>query len=805
MQGCDTRVYLLILFQMQKKFRLIIVLVLLFFRPGFSQSYQRTDLGIKLSIQGVQVDIRFFSPAMVRVLKSPEGIPFEKKSLSVIQEPVKTDVSISGSGDKVMLVSSALRVQVDTLTGKISYFTAQGQQLFAEKDYGIQFTPVQDADTKTFLVRQAFTPGKDEAIYGLGQHQKGMMDQRGQHLFLRQENMQICIPFFQSVKGYGLFWDNYSTTNFSDNQQELSFESQAGDCADYYFMYGGNADGVIAQMRGLTGQAPLFPKWAYGFWQSRERYQSQDETVGVVRKYRDLKVPLDGIVQDWQYWSTDDAFWNSTEFGNPGFPNPKGMVDSIHQLHAHVIISVWPSFGPKTKLYQEFKEKGMLMDFTTWPPTSGDRPYDAYNPAARDIYWNAMNKHIFSLGMDGWWLDSSEPDHMDSKESDFDNKTYLGTYRKVCNAYPLMTVGGVSTHQRSTSSDKRVFILTRSAFAGQQRYGAVSWSGDVVSRWDVFRKQISGGLNLSLTAIPYWNSDIGGFFSGRYKEGAQDPAFQELYVRWFEFGAFCPMFRSHGTDARREIYNFGSKGYWAYDAQEIFINLRYRLLPYIYSTAWGVTAQAATMMRALVMDFPADRKVWNIDNEYMFGKSFLVAPVTTSMYVRDNNGSPRVNFDSIGSQRVYLPEGTDWTDFWTGEKVKGGQELTMHVPIDKMPLFVKAGAIVPMGPFMQYATEKNGPLEIRIYPGANGEFTLYEDENDNYNYEKGAYSLIRFSWNDAARQLTIDDRKGAFPGMLQQRVFNVVVAGGGKGNGVAPASAPMKQVKYSGKASTVTL
>jgi len=780
--------------------------MLFVFQHGIAQNYQRTDFGIKSTIQSVQVEIRFFNPETVRILKSPEGVPFRKTSLSVIKEPLKTDINITEEGNKVVLESSAMKVQLDEQTGKISYFTHSGELLFTEKDYGIQFTPVQDVDTKTFLVRQAFLLDKDEAIYGLGQHQKGMMNQRLQKLFLRQDNMQICIPFFQSVKGYGVFWDNYAATTFVDNWQETSFESEVGDCADYYFMYGGNADGVVAQMRGLTGQAPMFPQWAFGFWQSRERYKSQFETVGVVQKYRDLKVPLDGIVQDWQYWSTDDAYWNSTEFGNPGFPNPKAMIDSIHQLNAHIIISVWPSFGPKTAIYQELKKKDMLLNFTTWPPTSGDRPYDPYNPEARDIYWSYMNKHIFSLGMDGWWLDSSEPDHMDPKDQDFDNRTWLGSYRKVVNAFPLMTVGGVSAHQRATTSDKRVFILTRSAFAGQQRYGATSWSGDVVSRWDVLRKQISGGLNLSLCAIPYWNSDIGGFFSGRYKQGVKDVGFQELYVRWFQFGAFCPMFRSHGTDAPREIYNFGGKGDWAYDVQEKFINLRYRLLPYIYSTSWEVTANASTMMRALAMDFARDKKVWDIDNEYLFGKSFLVCPVTESHYVREDNGNQRTDFDSVRSQKIYLPEGTDWTDFWTGERVKGGQELTRNVPIDIMPLYVKAGSIVPMGPVVQYANEKKpAELEIRIYEGADGAFTLYEDENDNYNYEKGVFSTLSMKWNNQSKVLMIGERKGSFPGMLQKRIFNIVMVNKNNGTGPRMAVTFNKVVKYTGKAMSVKM
>lgn len=783
---------------MKKKY-LIIVIMLFFFQHSFSQNYQKTALGIKSKTESVQIEIQFYSPEIVRIIKSPEGVPFEKKSLSVIKDPIKTDIKVTADGQKVIVETTALRVILNTQTGKITYFTPQGEQLFTEKDYGVQFTQVQDVDTKTFLVRQAFMLDKDEAIYGLGQHQKGMMNQRLQKFFLRQDNMQICIPFFQSIKGYGLFWDNYSPTTFVDNLQETSFESEVGDCADYYFMYGGNADGVVAQMRNLTGQVPMFPKWTFGFWQSRERYKTQDETVGVVQKYRDLKVPLDGIVQDWQYWNTDDAYWNSTEFGNPGFPRPKAMIDSIHNLNAHIIISVWPSFGPKTKLYKEFKEKGMLLNFTTWPPTSGDRPYDPYNPIARDIYWSSMNKNIFSLGMDGWWLDSSEPDHMNIKEQDFDNKTYLGSFRKVCNAFPLMTVGGVFDHQRATTSDKRVFILTRSAFAGQQRYGATSWSGDVQSRWDVLRKQISGGLNFSLTGIPYWNTDIGGFFSwAKYPKGVKDPAFQELYVRWLQFSTFSTMMRSHGTDTPREIYQFGKKGDWAYDAIEKFINLRYRLLPYIYSASWDVTVNASTMMRALVMDFAKDKKVQNINNEYLFGKSILVCPVTDSLYTSRATGETVVDFSKTKTQKVYLPQGSDWFDFWTGEKLKGEQEIEKEAPIDILPLYIKAGSIIPMGPFQQYSGEKGlENLELRIYPGADGVFTLYEDENDNYNYEKGMYSTIEFKWNDKIKILTVNNSKGSYPGMLTNRTFNILLvkADHGVGTGIIK---PDKVITYSG-------
>jgi alpha-D-xyloside xylohydrolase len=436
--------------------------------------------------------------------------------------------------------------------------------------------------------------------------------------------------------------------------------------------------------------------------------------------------------------------------------------------------------------------------------------YDAYNPAARDIYWKYLNKGIFSLGMDGWWIDSSEPDHLDFKNSDLDNKTYLGSFRKVRNAFPLMTVGGVSQHQRSVTSDKRVFILTRSAFAGQQRYGANTWSGDITASWEVFRHQISAGLNFTLCGIPYWNSDIGGFFLWNYKNPLENADYRELHVRWMEFGAFCPMMRSHGEGYPREIYQFGKKGNPTYDVIEKYINLRYRLLPYIYSASWEVTNNQSTMMRALVMDYASDKKALDINDEYMFGKSILVNPVTQPMYskiqVQGKDSVKVEDYSVIKTKDVYLPEGADWYDFWTGEKFSGGQVKKKETPLDIIPLYVKAGSILPFAPKVQYAAEKKWDnLEIRIYEGTSGEFTLYEDENDNYNYEKGIYSTITFTWNDAKKTLTISDSKGSFPGMLSERSFNIVRVGKNKGTGMETVEKYDKTITYKGKKIAVKL
>ncbi len=762
----------------------LIILSIAFFVSitGKAQSYHLTDYGLKATINSINIEIQFYSPSIVRVLKWPEGTTFTKESLSVVKKPQKIVFEIKQQGDKLSLESGRIVAIVNLNNGKISYLTPKLEPLLIEKEAGAQFTHFNDAGVKTYSVEQTFVLDTDEAIYGLGIQQKGKMVQRNLELRMIQNNTEDFIPFFQSVKGYGLFWDNYSPTNFKDDDKGTAFKSDVGDGIDYYFVYGGNADGVIAHMRDLTGQAPMFPLWTYGYWQSKERYKNQDETVGVVKKYRELGIPLDGIIQDWRYWG-NNYLWNAMEFLNEEFYDPKKMVDDVHSLNAHMIISIWNSFGPHTKPYRELDSIDALLNFKTWPESgsfkwppnrdypSGVRVYDAYNPVARDIYWKYLNAGIFSLGMDGWWMDSSEPDHLDWKPSDFDNKTYLGSFRKVRNAFPLMTVGGVYNHQRKVTSDKRVFILTRSAFAGQQRYGANTWSGDVVASWDALRNQISGGLNFSLCGIPYWNSDIGGFFLWNFEKKLDDPEYRELYARWLQFGAFCPMMRSHGTDAPREIYQFGKKGDEVYDAIEKYIKLRYRLLPYIYSTSWDVTVNQSSMTRALMMDFADDIRALDINDEYMFGKSILVCPVTEAMYSKDS----KEDFSTIKLKEVYLPAGTEWYDFWTGEKLKGGQTISRETRIDIMPLYVKAGSILPVGPKVQFATEKKwDKLEICIYEGVDGKFTLYEDENDNYNYEKGIYSTISFIWNDSEKTLTISDRNGSFPGMLSERKFNII-------------------------------
>lgn len=808
----------------------ILTLFFLWSVTAVAQTFEKTDTGIKATIQSVDVQIQFYTPSTIRVVKSPANHAFTKESYSVISKPQVVKLSTWQDGNIVCVKSNELTVELNLETGGLSFFDKKSTPLLKEADTA-HFIEMNDAGSKAFRVKQAFVLDKDEPIYGLGNLENGRLSQRGEHRTLMPGNVEDGITFFQSVKGYGLFWDNYSPTNFADNEGGTSFESEVGDCVDYYFMYGGNADGVVAEMRHLTGQVPMFPLWTYGFWQSRERYKSQAELLEVVNKYRELGIPLDGIIQDWQYWG-NNYLWNSMEFMNADFPRPQDMIDEVHAKNAHIIVSIWSSFGPQTKPYKELDAKGMLFNFSTWPQSgiseqwpprmdypSGVRVYDAYHPEARDIYWKHLSR-LHNMKLDGWWMDSTEPDHLDFKPEDMDTKTYLGSFRKVRSAYPLLTVGGVYDHQRAVSSDKRVFILTRSGFAGQQRYGCNVWSGDVVSTWETLRNQIPAGLNFSLTGNPNFNSDIGGFFAGAYNQswndgsGARNPAYRELYVRWMQFGVFTPMMRSHGTEVPRELYYYGKKGETVYDALTAAVRLRYSLLPYIYSTSWEVTNRQSTFMRALMMDFATDKNVWNIGNEYMFGRSLLVAPVLHAQYTPEvvkkvsaddgwnqNTGEGNVtsltdvDFSQAKSTKVYLPAGTAWYDFWTNEKQDGGREITRETRLDLIPLYVKAGSILPIGPDVQYATEKKWDhLEIRVYPGADGHFVLYEDELDNYNYESGAYTEIPFIWNESARTLTIDRRKGSYEGMPINRKFSIVSPDGTR-----------REVNYTGKKVNIRL
>ena len=744
------------------------------------------------------VKIEFMTPSIVHVVK---GQP--TKSLVVIAQPENVNVTKKGNATS----SSQLTVKQDA-QGNLTFLTAKGKVLLREEGWSLI-----RKNSDEWEVSQTFKLDKDEAIYGLGTIQNGKMNRRGEKKRMEQSNLEDFQNVLQSIKGWGLYWENYSPTLFEDNANGMTFTSEAGQGVDYYFMYGGSADGVIAQMRHLSGDVPMFPLWTYGFWQSKERYKSAKETESIVDQYRALNVPLDGIIQDWQYWGSN-YLWNAMDFLAEDFSNGKQMIQNVHKKHAHFMISIWASFGPMTQQFRELDAKGLLMPFETWPQSgishvwppimkypSGVKVYDAFHPEARAIYWKYL-KTLYDYGTDAWWMDSTDPDFFNPKESDYAHPVYGGTWRSQRNAFPLETVRGIYQSQRKDYGEKRVFIMTRSSYAGQQHYGSNMWSGDVNSSWDMLRKQVPAGLSYSLTGNPNFNTDIGGFFCGSYNtkgsgSAPKNPQFQELYVRWMQYGLFCPVFRSHGADAPREIWQFGQKGEPVYDAIEKQIRLRYRLIPYLYSTAWQVTSNNDSYMRPLFSDFAADKNVWNLTDEFMFGRSILAAPIVNPQYTEEkiirtdamtgwnrqnatdgaNNGA--IDFTATKTATKYLPKGATWYDFWTGKYYAGGQNVTLETTLDRVPMFVRAGSILPLGPEMQYVGEKAwDDLELRIYPGANGDFTLYEDEGDNYNYEKGQYATIAFHWNDKARTLTIDERKGSYPGMLTKRHFTIVTPEG---------------------------
>ena len=740
-----------------------------------------------------EVNVEFFTPSIVHVVK---GQP--TKSLVVTAKPMDNVQCSKANGQ---WKSSELIVRQDA-KGNLTFLTAKGKVLLKEKS-----CDVSDA-------RQTFTLDKDEAIYGLGTIQNGLLNRRGEHKRMEQSNLEDFQNVLQSVKGWGIYWENYSPTQFDDDANGMSFNSEVGEGIDYYFMYGGSADGVIAQMRWLSGDVPMFPLWTYGFWQSKERYKTAAETESIVDQYRALQVPLDGIIQDWQYWGSN-YLWNAMDFLSEDFATGPQLIKNVHQKHAHFMISIWASFGPMTQQFRELDKQGLLMPFETWPQSgishvwppmkdypSGVKVYDAFSPVARDIYWKYLRK-LFDYGVDAWWMDSTDPDCFYPTDADYAHKVYGGTWRSQRNAFPLETVRGVYEKQRAVSEAKRLFIMTRSSYAGQQHYGSNMWSGDVASSWEMLRKQVPAGLSYSLTGNPNFNTDIGGFFCNTYNtrgpgSAPQNPQFQELYVRWMQYGLFCPVFRSHGADAPREIWQFGKKGEPVYDAIEKQIRLRYRLIPYLYSTAWQVTSNNDSYLRPLFSDFAADKRVWDMGDEFMFGRSILAAPILDPQYTEEKiiredamTGWDRgkVKSEEVKSEKLdwlatktatkYLPKGAQWYDFWTNKSYKGGQTITIETTLDRVPMFVRAGSILPLGPEMQYVGEKAWDnLELRVYPGADGSFTLYEDEGDNYNYERGVYSTITFVWNDKARTLTIGQRHGDYPGMLQKRQFTVVLPDG---------------------------
>jgi len=547
---------------------------------------------------------------------------------------------------------------------------------------------------------------------------------------------------------------------------KTTFRSVNAKSLDYVVFYGKNADEVIADYRDLSGNVPMLPLWAFGFWQCRERYTSGKHLVQTVEEFRRRNLPMDVIVQDWQYWGKHG--WGVPQFDTTNYPNPQQFIKQLHDLNAQFSISVWENLDKKSDVAKEYLNKNLYLANSPW--------IDIYNPETQKTHWNALNKNLFSLGVDSWWMDATEPEN----DALTGKQTYFGPGDFYRLTYPLFVSKAIYEGQRATDPSKRVAILTRSAFAGQQRYGTINWSGDIGWNWDAFKRQIVAGLNYNLTGMPYWTTDIGGFFRpgrGQYT----DAKYHDILTRWFQWGTFNPIFRIHGYQTETEPWKYGDT---VMNDMRSMLNLRYRLMPYIYSEAWQVSKNGSTMMRPMVMDFKNDSTAIGQSYQYMFGKSILVAPVTEA---------------GVTEWNVYLPKSNGWYDFWTGKRFTGGQTIKADAPQDKIPLFVKTGSIVPMGKFVQYTSEKPmDTLEVRIYSGADGQFTLYNDEGDNYNYEKGKYIVIPFKWNEQQQTLTIDKQQGGYTGALKKYVLNIVWVNESNGNGI-DISRNVKTLVYTGE------
>ncbi len=725
------------------------------------------------------------SDSIIHLVYSIErDVPRHPDNLVIKKSWLKSDFALRTDDPKLITLTTArLKIEVTRADSSVIFYDASGRKLTQENSRTL--TPTEVNGEKT-LHSERFVNMWDtqEAFYGLGQHQAGVWNYRGEAIDLSQDNTNISIPLLLSSNGYAIFWNNGSRSRFNNRFVNAFYlSSEVSDAMDYYFFYGPDFDRLIADYRELTGAVPLFGKWAYGYWQCKNRYDSQQELLAIAQKYRDLHIPLDNIVQYWFWWNTmgEPVF-------NKNYPDPKAMVDGLHQKNVHLMISVWPFFRPGSSVYDDMDKRGFFIDKTIAPSFHpvAQALYDPFNPEARKYYWNLMNNALFKIGADAWWLDTTEAE-TEGRETNIlvTNKVNGGQNgARYANEFPLMTTTAVYQGQREASDQKRVFILSRSAYAGEQRNAAAVWSGDVDPNWETFRRQIPAGLNYSVSGLPYWTTDIGGFVSAN----PDDPAYRELYIRWFQFGTFCPIFRAHGTRTtnQNEIWSYGP------DAQKIltaYDKLRYRLMPYIYSLAWKTTSEGYTIMRPLVMDFREDVRAQNIGDQFLFGPAILVNPVTEP---------------AATTRHLYLPN-AKWYDFWTGAATQGGHTIDAPSPTDRLPLYVRAGSILPLGPDLEYAAEKPAdPIELRIYRGANGSFTLYEDESDSYNYEKGAYATIPLSWDDGAKTLTIGDRSGSFPGMLETRTFRIIFVTENHGTGGTLTETADKAVSYSGKKIIVT-
>ncbi len=633
-----------------------------------------------------------------------------------------------------------------------------------------------EEDGRLYHTRLHLKWQEGEALYGLGQQEEGVLNLRGHTLYVHQANKKIAIPMLVSSLGYGILMDTYSPLIFNDTEYGSYLYTEADREMDYYFICGSDMDEVIRGYRRLTGKAAMLPKWAFGFIQSQERYETEEEILQIAEEYRKREIGVDAIVLDWCSW--EDGKWGQKTFDSKRFPHPEAMIEKLHKMNIHFMISIWPNSSENCENFKEFSEKGLLLPFS--------QVYNSLNEEGRKVYWEQLERGLFLKGVDSWWCDNSEPftpewNHlfkMEAAQQYGEYVQYTNNYLPawLTNAFCLFHAQGIYEGQRQSevnqNSEKRVMNLTRSGYTGQQRYGTVLWSGDISASWDTMRKQIVAGLNFCASGLPYWTVDIGAFFvkkgvpwywDGDFDKGTNDLGYRELFARWYQWGCFLPIFRSHGTDFRRELWEFGDKGDMFYDSLIIANRLRYELIPYIYSQAGLVWMEDLSFIKMLAFAFPKDRQVLELDDQYMFGDSIMVCPVTFPMYY-GRNSSPLEDIEK--KRKVYLPKGQGWYDYWTNQYYDGGQWIEADADILKLPLFIKEGSIIPMTSFTDSVKHSGDNITFHIYTGRDASFTFYEDGGDGYGYEKGEYSVTKVYWSESEQRASMEQKElSAFKGM----------------------------------------
>lgn len=784
-----------------------------------------------------------YAPGVVRVRYTLAKKFSDHESLMVEAKSNGPRWSVQEGEETISLRTSDLTIVVRKDTGAFAYYDAKANLLVKEPDRGGKrlesidvFKPVAGRDAEVAIEhtmdgirthtnsgtavvdRTAFHTtlswqwADDEALYGLGSHDDGVFNLRGTQQYLYQQNTKVAIPILVSSKGYGLLMDTYSLTTFHDDQHGSYVWTDVDDEMDFYFIYGPDFDQIVHHMRWLTGQPPMLPRWMFGYLQSKECYHSQEELLEVARQYRARQIPLDALVQDWKYWP--EGKWGQKSFDLERFPEPHRLTQELHEMGVHLMISIWPIMSGGGSDRAEMQQAGYLL--------ANQSTYNAFDAKARSLFWQQAHQGLFRYGVDAWWCDSTEPFGADWRgaikpepearlsQNVAEAKRYLDP--EYINAYSLVHAQGLYTGQRAVCQDKRVVNLTRSGYPGQQRYATVVWSGDISAKWDNLFKQIAAGLNFCVTGMPYWTFDVGAFFvrsnpdlwfwDGEFNDGCDDLGYRELYVRWLQLGTFLPILRSHGTDAPREVWRFGEPGSEFHDALVRFIRWRYRMLPYLYSLAGWTTHRGYTMMRMLPFDFREDSRVKNVVDQFMLGPAFLVSPVTRPFYYGPKS-SPLPG--GVRAREVYLPEGAEWFDFWTGERFTGGQTVSVPAPLNEIPLFVRAGSIVPLANVADHTAAISSDLELRVYPGASRSFLLYEDRGDGYGYEQGQFSTITISWNEEQSWLTLGARKGSYPNMAKRRRISVVLVSDASGRGMEPSDEEKFVIDYDGLEKTITL